>query len=213
MCFNIAIARKQQQIEKEIGGVFETYFEPKTHLSAFTNPKIPVITSSEAGLIKQYNWGLIPHWVTSTEKAEQIRKMTYNAKSETVYEKPSFKYSIKDKRCLVIADGFYEWESTSTGKQCHYITLPNDEIMTFGAIWSEWINETNDISLNTVSILTQPANTFMEKIHNIKKRQPVVISNENRKHWLGTQFEIAALLQSSFSQTFKSVEVTSPLKK
>lgn len=213
MCFNIAIARKQQQIEDEIGGVFETYFEPKKHISAFTNPKIPVITEIDKKLIKQFNWGLIPHWVADIKKAEQIRKMTYNAKSETIHEKPSFKYAISDKRCLVITDGFYEWESTPTGKQCHYIILPSNEIMTIAGIWSEWTDSSNDNNYKTVSILTQPANSFMAKIHNIKKRQPVIIEGKNREEWLRKQSEITPIIHTAFGQDFKATKVESPLKR
>ena len=121
MCFNISIINNQYYIEKQLNAKFETelIFEPQKHISAFSNPLIPVVTSEEYSKIQLCHWGLIPEWVKDATKANEIRKMTYNAKCETIKEKPSFCNSIKERKCLIIADGFYEWQSTLNGKICH----------------------------------------------------------------------------------------------
>ena len=187
-------------------------FEAKKHISAFTNPKISVITSEEPHVIQPFYWGLIPHWVKNEEKADSIRRMTYNAKSETVYEKPSFRDSIKNKKCLIIADGFYEWESTSSGKICHFIKPTNDAIFAFAGIWSEWVNQSTGAAINSTSILTQPANTLMAKIHNIKKRQPIILRGNHQNDWLQSNQDFESLLKATQQINLTSKIVASPLK-
>ena len=171
MCFNISITKSKYSIEKELDSVFATeiIFEPKKHISAFSNPLIPVITSQHRKNIQLYYWGLIPSWVEDKKHANELRKLTYNAKSETITEKPSFRNSILNKKCLIIADGFYEWQLTSKGKICHYITCPENELFTFAGIWSKWLDESTGEFIKSVSIITQPANKMMSKIHNVKK--------------------------------------------
>ena len=191
MCFNISIVNSKDTIEKQLNAEFDigSSFIPQQHISAFTNPLIPIITSENRNNIQLYHWGLIPAWVKDRKQANEIRKLTYNAKSETITEKPSFRSSIKNKKCLIIADGFYEWQSTSTGKVCHYITHPQNEVFTFGGIWSDWLDKSTGELINSVSIMTQKANQMMEKIHNIKKRQPIIIHRENRKKWFDSKLD------------------------
>jgi putative SOS response-associated peptidase YedK len=109
-----------------------------------------------------------------------------NAKIETVGEKPSFRNSV-DKRCLVIADGYYEWQwldPKGKVKQKYELCLPNKELFTFAGLHSEWINkETGEIK-KTYTILTTEASPLLAKIHNHKKRMPVVLKQEDESKWL-----------------------------
>ena len=214
MCFNISIVNCKNAIEKQLDAEFDigSFFKPQNHISAFTNPLIPIIISENRNNIQLCYWGLIPKWVKDIKKANEIRKMTYNAKSETIKEKASFRYSIKDKKCLIIADGFYEWQSTSTGKLCHYITHPEKEIFTFAGIWSDWLDNTTGESIKSVSIITQPANPMMAKIHNIKKRQPVILNKENRNKWFDSGLNYEKILDESFNIRLTNKIVESPLK-
>ena len=214
MCFNISISSNQNSIEKQLDAIFETelIFEPQIHISAFSNPLIPVITSEAISKIQLCHWGLIPGWVKDITKANKIRKMTYNAKCETIKEKPSFRNSIKDRKCLVIADGFYEWQSTSNGKICHYITSPENEVFTFAGIWSNWLDKSTGELIKSVSIITQSANEMMSKIHNIKKRQPVVLHKKNRENWFNSELDFQKILDESFNIGLKTKIIESPLK-
>ena len=171
MCFNISISNTNNLIERQMNAIFETgfIFESQKHISAFSNPLIPVITSENKSKIQLYHWGLIPNWVQDIKKANELRRMTYNAKCESIKEKPSFRDSIKNKKCLIIADGFYEWQSTSSGKRCYYITSYEDSTFTFAGIWSSWLDKSTGELIKSVSIITQKANQMMSKIHNIKK--------------------------------------------
>ena len=214
MCFNISISNNQYSIEKQLNAKFETelIFEPQKHISAFSNPLIPVITSEDVSKIQLCHWGLIPEWVKDITKANKIRKMTYNAKCETIKDKPSFCNSIKDRKCLIIADGFYEWQSTLNGKICHYITSPENEVFTFAGIWSNWLDKSTGELIKSVSIITQSANEMMSKIHNIKKRQPVVLHKENRENWFNSELDFQKILDESFNIVLKTKIIESPLK-
>ena len=214
MCFNISLINSKYLIEKQLDAVFDKdfIFEPQNHISAFSNPLVPVITSENRKNILLYHWGLIPAWVKDRKQANQIRKLTYNAKSETITKKPSFRSSIKDKKCLIIADGFYEWQSTLQGKVCHYITHPQNQVFTFGGIWSDWLDKSTGELINSVSIMTQKANQMMEKIHNIKKRQPIIIHRENREKWFDSQLNYETILDESLNINLKSKIINSPLE-
>ena len=214
MCFNISIINSKDIIEKQLDAEFDidSAFKPRKHISAFTNPLIPIITSENRNNIQLCHWGLIPKWVKDIKKANEIRKMTYNAKSETIKEKPSFRDSINNKKCLIIADGFYEWQSTSTGKVCHFITHPEKEIFTFAGIWSDWLDNTTGELIKSVSIITQSANPMMAKIHNLKKRQPVILLKENRDKWFNSGLNYEKILDESFNIRLINKIVESPLK-
>ena len=214
MCFNISISNNKNAIEKQLNAKFgtEIIFEPIKHISAFSNPLIPVITSEDNSKIQLCHWGLIPEWVQDKKKANKIRKMTYNAKCETIKEKPSFRDSIKDKKCLIIADGFFEWQLTSKGKICYYITCPGNELFTFAGIWSKWLDKSTGEFIKSVSIITQPANEMMSRIHNVKKRQPAILHKENRDNWINSGLNFGTIMDKSFNIILKNKIIESPLK-
>lgn len=201
MCFSISIAKKKTQLEKRFKATFEPsiVFEPQKFVTAFTKPLVPVITDTKADTIQLFNWGLIPHWVHSEEQAHDIATKTFNARSETVHQKPSFRDAFKSQRCLVLADGFFEWKTEGKIKTPHHIYLSDHQPFAFAGIYNSWVNkETGEIN-NTFSILTQEANPFMADIHNLKKRQPVVI--HNTQDWL-EKGDFNTQLEKSYSTDF-----------
>ena len=146
---------------------------------------MPVITSEGLQMMR---WGLIPPWA----KDERIGYKLINARSETVFDKPMWKKPVMQRRCLVPANGFYEWKKTEAGKIPHYIYLTEDRIFSFAGIWETWKHEGND--WHTFSIMTTTPNEEMKPIHN---RMPVIIDREDDDMWLkaDTEEEIKALLQ------------------
>ena len=135
-----------------------------------------------AELIQLYNWGLIPHWA----KDITIRKNTLNARMETINQKPSFRDAAKN-RCLVLVDGFYEWQwldDKGKKKQKYLITLPDDEAFAFGGIYNDWVDKSTGEVINTYTILTTDANDFMSIIHNSQKRMPLILNKDTEKDWL-----------------------------
>src|ERR1019366_4997336 len=157
-------------------------FNSNAIYNAFTYPHTPIITNADRGLIKEYYWGLIPTW----SKDEDIRAYTLNARIETIKEKPSFKGVINN-RCLVISDGFYEWQwldSKGTKKQKYLLTSKTNDLFAFAGLYSDWIDKSTGELRNTYTIVTTVANALMSEIHNHKKRMPIILSPERESLWL-----------------------------
>lgn len=184
MCYRTKLNAKLQDIEKTFDAQFiepESY-SPKEEINAFDFSKTPVVTDENQGEIQMFNWGLIPYWA----KDDKIKKMTLNAKIESATEKPAFRNSVKN-RCLIIASGYYEWQwldPKGKQKQKYFIKPKAQEIFAFAGIYSSWRNPQTDEQINSYSILTTEANELMSKIHNNKKRMPVVLRKEDHELWL-----------------------------
>ncbi|MCK4256513.1 SOS response-associated peptidase, partial [candidate division WOR-3 bacterium] len=167
MCFHLAIAKERDYIEERFDAKFleSDKFEPIFHISAYSGPPLPVITNENASNIQFLNWGLIPHWVKDETSAKSIMLKTVNARSETIFEKPSFRTSIRYKRCIVIADGFFEWREFEGKKYPYFIKLSNDDAFGLAGIWDRWKNNQTGDTINTFSIITTRANPLLEMIH------------------------------------------------
>lgn len=186
MCFSISYALKKEGLEKRFNAKFETtaIYRPVYHVSAFSIPEVPVITNAKPDTISQLKWGLIPSWVKDETKAMSIRLKTFNARAETIFEKPSFRNSIITKRCIVLVDGFYEWHDLKGKKYPYYIRLADHSAFAIAGIWDFWLNPPKDETYQTFSVITTQANPLLEKIHNIKKRMPVILKPEDENRWL-----------------------------
>ncbi len=138
--------------------------------------KIAAILNEKERHIELLRWGLIPSW----SKDETIGARMINARAETLSEKPSFKGLFNKHRCLILADGFYEWAEDARGKQPYFIHLKSNEPFTFAGLWSHWKNPKGE-ELKTCAIITCAPNALMEKIHN---RMPVILDGEARDAWL-----------------------------
>ena len=186
MCYNITINKKIEYLEKRFRATFENpqLFEPIYHVSAFSTPFLPVISNKDSNTIQLFQWGLIPFWVKDEDGAEKIRFRTFNARSETVHEKPSYRMPIKKRRCIVIADGFYESREVQGKKYPYFIRLADNSAFALAGIWDTWVNKKTQEKNNTFSIITTRANPLIEKIHNIKKRMPVILKREHENKWL-----------------------------
>lgn len=185
MCYRTKLNSRISRIEKtfEANFIEPEKYKPQQEINAFTFPRTPVITDEGPGEILFFQWGLIPFWA----KDDGIKKMTLNSKIETCKDKPAFKNAVEN-RCLVIADGFYEWQwldPKGKQKQKFFIKPRDQEIFAFAGIYSTWKDPESSILINSYSILTTEANQIMSKIHNNKKRMPVVLRKENLGLWLG----------------------------
>ena len=145
MCVNYALSADAKTLKNRFQADFAAAagpellppFTPVYHANGFEHPRLPVITGESPRGIQFMEWGLIPSWVKSGEDALKLRERTLNARSETVFEKPSFRSSIGEKRCLVPADGFFGWMSVKGKKYPHFIYLKKREIFSMAGIWSE----------------------------------------------------------------------------
>ena len=149
---------------------------------------IAVVTMNRNGerVLDGYHWGLIPSWA----KDESIGNKMINARAETVGEKPSFKNALKRRRCLIPADGFYEWEKVGKSKVPHHIRLREGELFAFAGLWEEW-QAPDGKPLRSCTIITTTPNELTEKIHN---RMPVILPPDLEEAWLDSGLEPEAAL-------------------
>jgi putative SOS response-associated peptidase YedK len=157
-----------------------------------------VISNQNPGELSFYRWGLIPFWA----KDKSIGNKLINAKAETIAEKPSFKNSLKRKRCLVLGDGFYEWKTINKKEKVPYrITLQDHGLFAMAGIWDTWKDEDGRL-INSFAIITTTPNKLMENIHT---RMPVILEQKAEKLWLGED-DPALLL--SFLKPYPEMEMT-----
>jgi putative SOS response-associated peptidase YedK len=122
-------------------------------------------------------WGLVPFWA----KDPSIGNRMINARAETVAEKPSYRAAYRHRRCLVLADGFYEWHTEGGIKRPHYISAADGQPFAFAALWENWQSKVSDESIQSTTIITTEANEFMSTLHH---RMPVVLRSEIADRWL-----------------------------
>jgi putative SOS response-associated peptidase YedK len=195
MCYHIKLKARIKELRAKFGvaveGLTDEQLLEHENVSGFAHPRLPVITSEEPGKINFMEWGLVPNWVKDEKTASDMRNVTLNARSETLFEKPSFR-SILKKRCLVLVNGFYEWQTKepalktkrAPGKTPFYIHLKSQNLFAMGGLYDEWVNTNTGEILRGFSIITVPANPLMAVIHNTKKRMPFILPVENEKNWL-----------------------------
>lgn len=133
-------------------------------------------------------WGLIPSWA----KEESIGSRMINARAETLAEKPSFKRLLRSKRCLIVADGFYEWKQEHGGKTPMYITLKDKEPFAFAGLWDAWKSPDGE-QIRTCTIITTEPNQLVESIHN---RMPAIIAPDMYEEWLDQELHDDPMLLS-----------------
>jgi len=183
MCGRYTIIAKAEEIEKRFNvEVPESY---KQRYNAAPTQILPVITNDRPDGLSFFHWGLIPSWA----KDKSISSKLINARSETLAEKASFKNALKYRRCLVIADGFYEWKkSTKKSKIPYRIFLNTKELFAFAGLWEEYEDDDQN-TVHTFTIITTTANSAISKIHD---RMPVILEPQLEKSWLDPEFSTEA---------------------
>ena len=146
---------------------------------------MPVITSDG---LRMMRWGLIPPWA----KDPKIGYRLINARSETVFDKPMWKKPVMQRRCLIPANGFYEWQQRDDGKDPYFVHVKDERLFSFAGIWETWHHAGK--VWETYSILTTAPNKDMEAVHD---RMPVILHKDDEAQWLAadTEEDIAVLLR------------------
>lgn len=122
-------------------------------------------------------WGLVPFWA----KDPSIGNRMINARAETVAEKPSYRAAFRHRRCVVLADGFYEWRRENDSKTPYFISLASDEPFALAGLWENWTDKATGESLQTTTLITTEANEFMQPLHH---RMPVIVQSDAANEWL-----------------------------
>lgn len=144
-------------------------------------PVVRIPEPEEGRELAILRWGLVPFWA----KDPSIGNRMINARSETAAEKNAFRNSFKKRRCLVVADGFYEWKKEEGGKQPYWIHLPESKPFAMAGLWSRWDKE-GDTPLETFTILTTDAHPKIAELHD---RMPVVLRKDAYEMWLDPEFQ------------------------
>ena len=176
MCGRFQLSVKGKQISERFNvEVFDEMYKPSYNSAPSQN--LPIITNSEPGKLNFFKWGLIPFWA----KNPQIGNKLINTRAETITEKPAFKNALIKRRCLVPANGFYEWRKSD--KTPFRIFLKSEEIFAMAGIWETW-KDAEGRPIHSFSIITTTPNVLMEKLHN---RMPVILPRENEPDWLNEE--------------------------
>ncbi|MBN4052157.1 SOS response-associated peptidase [Sphingobacteriaceae bacterium AH-315-L07] len=159
---------------------------PVYHSNAFSHPYLPVVYNDGRFNVGWFYWGLIPSWIKDSHNAVQISNKTLNARGETIFEKPSFRNSAKNKRCVIMLDAFFEHHHANDLVIPFRISMPDQMPFGVAGLWSQW--DSQDRCINSVTIVTTTGNELMSNIHNNPKlpepRMPVIITQENQATWL-----------------------------
>ena len=185
MCGRITLSTDKDDLQSRWGfidpsGVLDL-IKPRYNIAPSQNSPTLVVKEDRRVLVMM-RWGLVPFWA----KEASIGYKMINAKSETLTEKPSFRKPFKEKRCLVLADGFYEWEKTDKKNKVPYrFVLKNRQPFAFAGLWDVWKTPEGD-TLLSFTIITTRANELMERIHD---RMPVILNEKDEAKWLDPEFK------------------------
>lgn len=143
--------------------------------------------NSDVRELAMLHWGLIPSWAKDPKMGSRM----INARSETVAEKPSFRAAFRRRRCLIAADGFYEWQKVNGAKQPFFIRLREGQPFAFAGLWEYW-KGSDDLVIQSCTLLTTQPNELMRPLHN---RMPVILSPKDYDLWLDPKVQQAEQLQ------------------
>lgn len=190
MCYSTTLRKEREKIEKELRNQINVKFDAKStyqpyyHLNGFTHGNLQIIKMDEPNIIHDASWGLVPDWASQNPEAFRKKSNTLNARSESIFEKASYKGSAENKRCLILADGFFE-PHHENGKALPYFCYqpssenPEGDLFLFAGLY----NEIDDTTLSA-TILTTEANNFFMDIHNKGKRMPLILDEHYFEDWL-----------------------------
>lgn len=175
MCGRFTLTVDPQVIQQEFG-VQTVAADLKPRYNIAPTQPVAVVVNDGGRRLEMFRWGFIPFWA----RDPAIGNRMINARAETVAEKASFKNSLKNRRCLVVADGFFEWRKEAQGKTPFYIRLASGRPFAFAGLWDTWSPKEGD-PVRSCTIITTAPNEFMASIHN---RMPVILTPAAVDRWL-----------------------------
>jgi putative SOS response-associated peptidase YedK len=178
MCGRYTETRRDKALLKSLGVELpaQDMFTPRYNIAPTQTAAVIVEAEDGHRTLRNFKWGLIPFWA----KDEKIGANAINARCETLAEKPMFRASFKKKRCLVLADGFFEWQKVGDLKQPIYIRKRGGDPFVFGGLWDRWKSPTG-MEVESFSIVTVEPNELAAKVHN---RMPLMLDVESAIAWL-----------------------------
>lgn len=177
MCGRYVLSAAVEELVKKYGAVPDGLFRAEPNYNVAPTTHMPIVTEmGDERTVSMSRWGLVPFWAKSPDTGYSM----INARSETLDEKRSFSQPFSSRRCIVPANGFYEWKKGSTGKIPHYITTPDRRLMNFAGLYELWKGDGGDL-IHSFTIITTSANKPMEELHD---RMPAMLLPEEFDFWL-----------------------------
>ncbi len=179
MCGRFTLFANENEIINQFGldGPIQGY-RPNYNIAP-SQDVVSIIYDGEHKRAGTLQWGLVPSWAED----KNIGYKMINARSETAHEKPSFKKLMTQKRCLIVADSFYEWQQKDGIKEAKRIQVENRPLFAFAGLWDRW--QKDDEILFTCTILTKESNPFMQNIHH---RMPIILPKNKEEAWIRSDF-------------------------
>jgi len=174
MCGRFTLFASETEILREYGVDSLQSYEPSYNIAP-GQKGLAIIHDGEKKRAGNLQWGLVPSWAAD----EKIGYKMINARSETAHEKPSFKNLMSRKRCLIVADSFYEWKKSDETKRPRRIQVADRQLFTFAGLWDKW--QKGDQILFTYTLLTKDSNDFMKEIHH---RMPIILPKDREDEWI-----------------------------
>lgn len=187
MCGRFVITHPAEALAALFGAVPANDLPPAPRYNVCPTQDVAAVISGEGGRrLVALRWGFLPAWARTPSDGPLL----INARAETLAEKPAFRAAARERRCLIPADGFYEWEKGADGRRLPwYVSRQDGAPMAFGGIWQPW--EREGTRLVTCAIVTTPANAVLAPIHD---RMPLILAPEDWALWLGEAGHGAARL-------------------
>jgi putative SOS response-associated peptidase YedK len=160
----------------------EDRWEPSFNIAPQSDA--PVVRQNSPRRITLLHWGLVPHWADDTSIGSKL----LNARAETVDEKPAFRDAYRQRRCIIPANGFYEWTGKKGTKQPFYLTVPDQDIISLAGLWEHWQQDGDEVI--SFTIITCPPNELVSEVHD---RMPVILEQDDEDDWLDGTADKAVL--------------------
>lgn len=194
MCGRFVGYRQLEELQR-IFHIDHAAAEPTPNYNVAPTQEILVIHLTDSGrTLDLFHWGLVPFWA----KDVSIGSRMINARAETVATKPSFRAAFKKRRCLIPADGYYEWKGEKGAKQPFFITMPDQRPFVFAGLWETWGDlDYPDTLYRSCTIITTDA---AESIKDIHHRMPVVLKPDTYARWIDPDYQDADGLQQILRQ-------------
>ena len=201
MCGRYTLTAPSESLAEMLPGL-EITDEISPRYNIAPTQEVAVVPNNGENRMEYFRWGLIPSWA----KDPKIGNRMINARSETLAEKPSFRTAFKRRRCLVLADGYYEWraEGGRGPKTPYYIRMESEKPFAFAGLWESWRQAGEDTSLQSCTIITCQPNGMLERIHH---RMPVILEQEEYDVWLNPEEQAPAQL-NHLLQPYVAEEMT-----
>ncbi len=168
---------------------------------------LALVRRNQENVLDLFHWGLVPFWA----KDISIGNKMINARAETVASKPSFRTAFKKRRCLIIADGFYEWKSVKGNKEPYFLTLPNEKPFAFAGLWEEWNDKGKaDQLYQSCTIITKPASESVLPVHH---RMPAIIAPDKYAAWLDPNNQNVEVLEDILQKWTVAELINRPVSK